>query len=106
MGFCFTVKFCPERGKLQCHSGQRSRMGFCSFGVLNQIEREIEMSEDVKELKKELAKRKRMAVEIASEIHDIVEDTLWTDAVKMPELSAKLLEAVNEANSFKEEHGL
>ncbi len=64
------------------------------------------MSEDVKELKKELAKRKRMAVEIASEIHDIVEDTLWTDAVKMPELSDKLLAAVNEANSFKEEHGL
>ena len=57
------------------------------------------MSEDVKELKKELAKRKRMAVEIASEIHDIVEDTLWTDAVKMPELSEKLLAAVNDGNT-------
>lgn len=34
------------------------------------------MSEEVKELKKELARRKRMASEIASEIHDIVEDTL------------------------------
>lgn len=64
------------------------------------------MSEDVKEMKKELAKLKRMAVEIASEIHDIVEDTLWSDHVKMPELSKKLVEAVNEANRFKEEHGL
>ncbi len=64
------------------------------------------MSDETKELKKEWAKRKRMAVEIASEIHDIVEDTLWTDAVKMPELSEKLLAAVQEANNFKAENGL
>lgn len=64
------------------------------------------MSDETKEHKKEWAKRKRMAVEIASEIHDIVEDTLWTDAVKMPELSEKLLAAVQEANDFKAEHGL
>jgi len=62
--------------------------------------------EEKKELKRELAKRKRMAVEIASEIHDIVEDTLWTDYVKMPELSEKLIAAVEEANSFKAETGL
>ena len=31
---------------------------------------------DEKELKKELARLKRVAVEIAGEIHDIVEDTL------------------------------
>ncbi len=64
------------------------------------------MSEETKELKKELAKRKRMAVEIASEIHDIVEDTLWVDYVKMPELSEKLSAAVEEANRFKAENGL
>lgn len=64
------------------------------------------MSTDVKELKKELAKRKRLAVEVASEIHDIVEDTLWTDYVKMPELSEKLYAAVKEANAFKEANGL
>ena len=64
------------------------------------------MSEDVKELKKGLAKRKRLAVEIASEIHDIVEDTLWTDYVKMPELSEKLKIAVEEANKFKAENNL
>jgi len=64
------------------------------------------MSEDIKEKKKELAKYKRLAVEIASEIHDIVEDTLWTDAVRMPELSEKLLTAVNKANAFKAANGL
>jgi hypothetical protein len=64
------------------------------------------MSEEAKELKKGLAKRKRLAVEIASEIHDIVEDTLWTDYVKMPELSEKLKAAVEEANKFKADNNL
>lgn len=62
--------------------------------------------DEKKELKKELAKRKRMAVEIASQIHDIVEDTLWDDYVKMPDLSEKLVAAVKEANTFKAESGL
>lgn len=64
------------------------------------------MSEEAKVLKRELAKRKRKAVEIASEIHDIVEDTLWMDYVKMPELSEKLKVAVENANNFKAENGL
>lgn len=64
------------------------------------------MSDEAKELKKGLAKRKRLAVEIASEIHDIVEDTLWTDYVKMPELSEKLKVAVEEANNFKAQNNL
>ena len=59
------------------------------------------MSEETKTLKKELAKRKRIAMEIASEIHDIVEDTIWVDYVKMPELSQKLVAAVEEAHSFQ-----
>lgn len=64
------------------------------------------MSEETKVLKKELAKRKRQAVEIASQIHDIVEDTLWVDYDKMPELSEQLVKAVKEANTFKAEKGL
>ncbi|HHD72873.1 MAG TPA: hypothetical protein ENL02_03050 [Epsilonproteobacteria bacterium] len=64
------------------------------------------MSEEAKVLKKEFAKRKRKAVEIASEIHDIVEDTLWSDYTKMPELSERLVAAVEEANRFKAEKGL
>ena len=64
------------------------------------------MSEEIKEFKREYAKRKRLAVEIASEIHDIVEDSVWTDHVKMPELAAKLVEAVEYANAYKAEKGL
>lgn len=56
--------------------------------------------------KKELAKLKRLAVEIASEIHDIVEDTVWTNHVKMPELAEKLYNAVETANKYKAEHSL
>ncbi len=64
------------------------------------------MSEEVKDLKKDLAKLKRVALDIASEIHDIVEDSLWVDYVKMPELAGKLVAAVQEANRFKAENGL
>lgn len=64
------------------------------------------MSEEAKALKKELAKRKRKAVEIASQIHDIVEDTLWTDYDMLPELSEKIVIAVKEANKFKSENSL
>lgn len=64
------------------------------------------MSEEMKDFKKEYARRKRLAVEIASEIHDIVEDTVWTNHVKMPALAAKLVEAVEYANAYKTEKGL
>lgn len=64
------------------------------------------MSEEIKDLKKELAKRKRMAIDIASEIHDIVEDSLWVDYEKMPALAEKLVAAVQEANQFKADNAL
>ncbi|MDD3342149.1 MAG: CCE_0567 family metalloprotein [Sulfurospirillaceae bacterium] len=61
---------------------------------------------DEKELKKELARLRRLAVEIAGEIHDIVEDTLWVRYNDLPILSAKIVEAVKEAEAFKVEHNL
>ncbi|NWF66036.1 MAG: hypothetical protein HXX81_01060 [Campylobacterales bacterium] len=62
--------------------------------------------EDV-ELKKELAKYKRLASDIASQIHDIVEDTMWAgDYKKMPELSQELCKACEEYFKFKKEHNL
>lgn len=64
------------------------------------------MSEEIKALRKELAKRKGAAMDIASEIHDIVEDSLWIDYARMPELSGKLVAAVEEANRFKTDNGL
>lgn len=64
------------------------------------------MSADKKELKKEWAKYKREATEIASVIHDIVEDTLYVDYEKLPQLSQDLVVAVQKANDFKNEHSL
>ena len=64
------------------------------------------MSEETKELKKELAKLKREASEIAGMIHAIVEDTVWTESHRLPELSQQLVEAVNKANAFQKEKGL
>ncbi len=61
---------------------------------------------DEKDLKKELARLKRLAVEIAGEIHDIVEDTLWVKYNELPILSAKVVEAVREAERFKAQHNL
>jgi len=58
------------------------------------------------EQRKELAKLKRLAIEVASEIHDIVEDTVWSNHVKMPELAQKLYLAVEKANAYKAEHSL
>jgi len=63
------------------------------------------MSEEI-DHKKELARLKRLASETASKVHDIVEDTLWVDYVKMPELAQELYSAVKAANDYKAEHSL
>ncbi len=63
------------------------------------------MSEEI-DHKKELARLKRLATEIASQIHDIVEDTLWSDYVKMPALAEKLYTSVEAANDYKKAHAL
>ena len=60
--------------------------------------------EEEKELKKELAKYKRKVVEIAGVVHDIVEDTIWTDYVKLPKLSEDINTAMKEVISFQEKH--
>lgn len=54
-----------------------------------------------KDSKKELAKLKREAVEIAGKIHDVVEDTLWVDYVKLPELSEELRVACEKVKEFE-----
>lgn len=59
---------------------------------------------DEKELKKELAKYKRKVVELAGEVHDIVEDTIWTDYTRLPELSEQIGLAMKEVNDFKSQY--
>lgn len=58
------------------------------------------------ETKKQLAKLKRQAVEVAGQIHDIVEDTLWTDHEKLAELGQQCSDLCKKAEAFKKENGL
>jgi len=58
------------------------------------------------ELRKEVGRLKREAIEIASQIHDIVEDTIWSDYKKMRELSEELIKRCDKYMAFKKEHNL
>ncbi len=62
------------------------------------------LTDEQKEIKKEFAGYKRKVTEVAGEIHDIVEDSIWTDYVKLPELSAKIGTLMGELNAFKAQH--
>lgn len=53
------------------------------------------------ETKKQMAKLKRKATELAGEIHDIVEDTLFEDYDKLEELSRQTKAAVEKYLEFK-----
>lgn len=58
------------------------------------------------ETKKELATLKRKASEIASKIHDIVEDTLWTEYNDLKPLAEEIIEACNRYYEFKKANNL
>ncbi|PLY10773.1 MAG: hypothetical protein C0626_03840 [Arcobacter sp.] len=63
-----------------------------------------DLTPEQKEKKKELAKYKRKVVEKAGVMHDIVEDTIWTDYVKLPQLSEEIGLAMKDVESFLDEH--
>ncbi|TWH77444.1 Rop-like protein [Azomonas agilis] len=55
------------------------------------------MTEDeLKALKKDVNQKKRIANEWASQIHDLVEDRLWTDFPNLPELAKQTHQACSE----------
>jgi len=62
------------------------------------------LTDEQKEIKKEYAGYKRKVTEIAGEIHDIVEDTIWVDYTKLPELSEKIQEAMKPVLELKAQH--
>ncbi|QKF65653.1 hypothetical protein AVENP_0071 [Arcobacter venerupis] len=64
----------------------------------------MELTHEQKELKKELAKYKRKVVELAGEVHDIVEDSIWTDYVRLPKLSQDIDSGMKIVNEFLERH--
>ena len=59
---------------------------------------------DEKEIKKEFAKAKRKVVELAGVVHDIVEDTIWTEYAKIAILGKEIEEAMTQVNALKAEY--
>lgn len=49
--------------------------------------------EALKALNKDVKRKKRIATEMASEVHDLVEDRLWTDYDQLVAASQKTYEA-------------
>lgn len=49
--------------------------------------------EELKALKKAASTKKRLATEVASKIHDVVEDTFWSDYSQLPELAQEAIAA-------------
>ncbi len=50
---------------------------------------------------KMIAKKKRIIMEVAGQIHDVVEETLWQDYVQLPELSEKLIALIEDLKAFQ-----
>lgn len=61
-------------------------------------------SEEQKAIKQEYAKYKRIVTQIAGEIHDIVEDTIWTEYEKLLTLSQDVQVAMKDVTDFKAQH--
>lgn len=49
--------------------------------------------EELKALQKAVRKKKRIATEMASEVHDLVEDRLWSDYENLKDLSQRTYQA-------------
>jgi len=62
------------------------------------------LTDEQKEIKKKFAGYKRKVTEIAGEIHDIVEDTIWSDYVRLPKLSEDVAIAMKDVNEFKAQY--
>ncbi len=61
---------------------------------------------EVQDPQKIMAKKKRIIMEVAGQIHDVVEDSLWSDYQRLPELSQSMLELMADLQQFKQEQGL
>lgn len=62
------------------------------------------LTDEQKQKKKEFAKYKRKVIELAGVMHDIVEDTIWTDYNKLPKISEDIAVAMKDVVAFKDAH--
>jgi uncharacterized coiled-coil DUF342 family protein len=74
------------------------------FQTKNEKGNIMALTEEEKAIKKEYAGYKRKVTELAGEMHDIVEDTIWTDYTRLGELSTKIVEAMKPVEEFKAKH--
>lgn len=56
------------------------------------------------EYAKALAKKKRIIAEVAGQIHDVVEDTLWSNYAELPALAARIQELMADLEQFKRDN--
>lgn len=56
---------------------------------------------EVVEPAKMIAKKKRIIMEVAGQIHDVVEETLWQNYTQLPELSEKLIALIEDLKVFQ-----
>lgn len=56
------------------------------------------------EYAKALAKKKRIIAEVAGQIHDVVEDTLWSSYAELPTLAARIQELMADLEQFKRDN--
>ena len=61
---------------------------------------------EVQDPQKILAKKTRIIMDVAGQIHDVVEDSLWSDYQRLPELSQSMLELMADLQQFKQQQGL
>jgi hypothetical protein len=62
------------------------------------------LTEEQKEIKKQYAGYKRKVTELAGQMHDIVEDTIWSDYTKLAGLSAQIEEAMKPVLEMKAQY--
>lgn len=53
---------------------------------------------------KTIARKKRIITEIAGQIHDIVEDGLWTQYQQLPALSEQIQALMADLEQYRQEH--
>jgi hypothetical protein len=62
------------------------------------------LTEEQKEIKKEYAGYKRKVTELAGVMHDIVEDTIWTEYDKLGDLSSQIEDAMKPVLEMKSKY--
>lgn len=56
------------------------------------------------DFQKTLSRKKRIIAEVAGQIHDVVEDTLWSHYAELPALAARIQDLMADLEQFKRDN--